>query len=134
MKEHPVMFSFVNYDGYKFVRGLVRHLLQDVLKDQYYAMEVAVNEAVNNAIEFGTHGKKIYLGFRVKRRKLIVRVNGHGLGFDVKTMLKNSLSREDPFLQLNMSERGRGILLIMAAADYVCYNRQGTEILMIKEI
>lgn len=132
MREYPVMFSFVNYDGYKFVRGLVRHLLQDVLKDRYYAMEVAVNEAVNNAIEFGAHGKKIYLCFRVRGRKLMVRVSRHGIGFDAKEMLKNS-SREDSFGELSMAERGRGILLIMAASDYVRYNRQGNEVLMVKE-
>lgn len=134
MKKHPILFSFRDYEEYKMVRELVKKFLQNILKEEYGLMEIAVNEAVNNALEYGRRQKCSLRMDVIKGRKLVVRVGHSGLGFNANSILANCPPGRDLFEDTSWDEGGRGILIMTAAADYVRYNRQGTEVIMVKQV
>lgn len=136
MKGYTLELKFNGYEGFRFVRSCVREFISSAIPDSSLLMEVAVNEAVNNAIKHGCvcrNSQQVLLRMIVRRNTcLIVRVKDYGHGFNASEMLaqKDLLSAEDEIL----SESGRGILIMEAAADLVKYNKAGNEVMLIKKL
>ncbi|HWR08005.1 ATP-binding protein [Sporomusa sp.] len=93
-------------------------------------VEIIFNEAVNNAFR---QGSKVRVKIRKIGEKLILRVKDSGHGF-AGNLLLHSLCSQDMdqlFDEKLIDESGRGLLIMKAMADEVCFNHQGNEIMLV---
>ncbi|MBP2654288.1 MAG: rsbW [Firmicutes bacterium] len=135
MKRHLIHFNFRDHDEYLLIRDHVRLFLQSILQDRCRLMEVAINEAVNNAINFGNRNKKCCLRLgMINNSKLVVRIAHFGPGFAGNELITTLNGQEKHLSDALWAESGRGLLIMSAAADYIRYNRQGTEVIMVKKV
>ncbi|WP_179295497.1 ATP-binding protein [Bacillus sp. FJAT-45350] len=135
MEHFEVQFS--GLVGYQKIRESLAEFIKKSLPDNHFLMEVAVNEAINNAIKHGNANEEvspITLKIRNINSKCIVRVMHAGKGFPGNEQLqKLRKSEENLFDEKLYDESGRGLLIMDAAADYMIFNRQGTEVMLVKE-
>ena len=96
-----------------------------ISEDEYGNILIAITEAVNNAI---THGnglnpdKKVCLNVDGNSSEVCFVVEDEGVGFDYNKV-------PDPTLPENIEKlRGRGIFLMKALADEVCFEKKGSKI------
>jgi serine/threonine-protein kinase RsbW len=92
-------------------------------------VEIALREALANAIIHGNHEnprKHVYVRCRCKPGEVSIAVKDEGRGFDIKKMA-------DPTAPENIgSVHGRGIYLIKALMDEVCFEEGGVVVRMRK--
>jgi anti-sigma regulatory factor (Ser/Thr protein kinase) len=98
-------------------------------------LEMAVNEAVNNA--FGHNyfeGKEVTIKINViGYKKVVIRIKDTGPGFPGnKELAKLSSIGESYFQNILMQESGRGIMCMIIATDYITYNKEGNEVMLLK--
>jgi anti-anti-sigma factor len=89
--------------------------------DKYFLIEIrlCIEEAVINAIRHGNNlksQKRVTVGYKLQERRLEVRVNDEGEGFDVA------------------ATKGKGLSLITNFMDEVKFNEKGNAIVMIKQV
>lgn len=120
---------------------MIRHCLYEVLRKVVVdsgAMEVALNEAVNNALLHGCKGlRNMQVVVKVDvicGRRLIVRVADSGTGFVHDSRITDGQAGIMNARANNMAESGRGLHIMQMLTDYMCYNRAGNEVLLMKRI
>jgi serine/threonine-protein kinase RsbW len=95
-----------------------------------FAVRLALEEAVVNAHKHGNRAdrtKHITVSYDVRPGRIIVRVRDEGGGFDPCAV-------PDPTTPDRISlPNGRGLMLMRAYLDDVCYNEQGNEVQLVKE-
>ena len=101
--------------------------------------EIAVHEAVNNALLNGrspSGNLEVRLTIHLLHMTtLVVEVRDKGPGFAAQMMLRQleQLGAES-FAESPLSECGRGIGIMLMAADSLSYNRRGTRVRLLKDI
>ncbi len=137
MKTHLLQVTFKNYAGYRLMRHCLYEVLRKVMPDSG-GMEVALNEAVNNALLHGCDGvrhTRVTVKIDViKGRRLIVRVEDSGEGFERKENLQNKVGFFETCCSGMMEESGRGLHIMQMLTDYMRYNKNGNEVLLMKKI
>ena len=92
-------------------------------------VEIALREALANAIIHGNHEnprERVYVRFRCKPNEVSIAVKDEGRGFDISKMA-------DPTAPQNIgSAHGRGIYLMKALMDEVCFEEGGVVVHMRK--
>ena len=101
--------------------------------------EIAVHEAVNNALHNGCNSSgdlSVRLScYLLHSTTLVVEVRDNGPGFAAQA-LQRQLERlgPDAFDGSPLAECGRGIGIMLLAADSLSYNRRGTRVRLLKDI
>lgn len=134
MKEFTIIFN--DFACYKYLRNGISDFIKDMIPHNSTLIEVALNEAVNNAIKHGNK-KRIIVKLKIhKNRKLTIRVKDRGQGFQVYETLRKgvdaSLAAEIDYSLLK--ESGRGLLIMNQIMDKVIYNKQGNDVILIKNL
>lgn len=115
-------------------RKAENQLLSEVAEHGYdeaatFAIKLAVEEAVNNAIKHGNkydRAKAVEISFDVGPDRAEVTVTDEGVGFHPENVA-------DPTADENLEKpTGRGIMLMRAYMDEVCYNGKGNQVRMVK--
>lgn len=98
-----------------------------------YHINLVLTEAMTNAIRHANAGdpnKTVKVNISITDQDLIIKVEDSGQGFDINQIPCPDFERLD--------DRGRGIFLIKALMDSVCYSRlrsgQGNVLVMTKRI
>jgi serine/threonine-protein kinase RsbW len=89
-----------------------------------FASELAARECLNNAVVHGNQSdaaKQVALRLHCTRQWVRLQVTDEGPGFDWRRARRRPLPDDQ-----NMA--GRGLALISAYADRVCFNRHGNQI------
>ncbi len=98
-------------------------------EDQRFAVRLAFEEALVNAMKHGNRmdpARKVRLTYRISPERIEIRVADEGGGF-------NPNGVPDPTCDENLQRPcGRGIMLIRAYMDEVCFSPSGNEIRMVK--
>lgn len=120
--------KFKGYEGYRLVRKWIGETIMKILPADYAGIEVALNEAINNAIKHGNEdGREKWVTLRLKlvdNKRVIIRVKDEGNGF------RQDQGREGiPCLN---KDSGRGIFIMRHFADRIYYNKQGNEVMLVK--
>jgi anti-sigma regulatory factor (Ser/Thr protein kinase) len=138
MNNSPIQIKFKGYSGFNHIKSCITSYIRLYLPDDDFDfMEIAVHEAINNAIRHGnkSEGGWVTLKFRLisghTRERLIIRVKDEGSGFAVNDQFAK-LSHSLDFQNTQQLECGRGLLIMMAAADYVVFNAIGNEVMLVK--
>ena len=95
-------------------------------------MVVAFNEAINNVLENNNlSSNEVCIKLNIlKGRRLIIRIKHSGNTFNGNDYLKKVHSYD-----LNYdAENGRGIFIMKNLTDYMTYNKNGTELLLMKKV
>ncbi|NBG87536.1 ATP-binding protein [Isachenkonia alkalipeptolytica] len=121
----------------KYTRDMISKILKEGMGMDDYLYEMAISEALNNAVLHGYENKgKRSISINLSKlsdRRVSVRIKHYGKGFPGNKKLQraeeksNNIPPEELFL-----ESGRGLKIMMEGADYVCYNRAGNEVILVK--
>lgn len=136
LKHYLQKYHASSFEEYKLIRPRISQLLHE-LSVNGDLLEIAVNEAVNNAF---THnyfaGKEVNIKIdAIGVEKVVIRIKDSGVGFPGNNELARLISRGDSYLQdISMQESGRGIMLMIMATDYITYNNQGNEVMLVKKL
>ncbi|GMV97659.1 MAG: ATP-binding protein [Phycisphaerae bacterium] len=98
--------------------------------DCCFAVRLSLEEAIVNAHKHGNKAdpnKKIIISHQVDGQRVVVRVRDEGTGFDPGEL--PDCTAPDRISLPN----GRGIMLMCAYMDSVCYNATGNEVQLVKE-
>ena len=115
-------------------RDLEEALLRDLGQFGYseasiFAIKLALEEALNNAIRHGNccdKAKHVTVSIELDERQMTVTIADEGPGF-------NPCCVPDPTADENIEKpSGRGIMLMRAFMDEVCYNDCGNQIRLVK--
>lgn len=115
------------------LRLQVRKVLAGLAGGAGGKVELIFNEAVNNALRSSDQVR-----VRMCRigQRLVLRVKDYGTGFAgneaVRRLGAQSLCEQ--FEDRLTAEHGRGLLIMKALSERICYNRQGTEIMLVIRI
>lgn len=111
------------------------HILDEVQRcgydpDTVFAIKLAFEEAITNAVKHGNkndRSKKIIIRYFVDRNRVILAIQDQGQGFMPEAV-------PDPTLAENLERPcGRGLMLIRSYMTEVRYDKNGTEVWMMKE-
>ena len=97
--------------------------------DDVFGIKLALEEAITNAIKHGNvddPSKKITIKFAVTEQKVVIIVRDEGAGFLPESVPDCTESERLPI------PNGRGIMLIRAYMDEVCYRDRGREVYFAK--
>lgn len=116
-------------------REVVEHILGTARQQGYstecaFAIHLSLEEAIVNAIKHGNKNdtsKRVVISYSVEPERLTVRVRDEGTGFD-PCCVPDCTAPE----RISVPN-GRGIMLMHAYMDSVCYNDQGNEVQLVKE-
>lgn len=128
--------KFLNREEFIKARSCIRSYLKQVLPEEYRLIEVAVNEAINNAY-FHSNVCNIIVDIKIWLCgcRLIIRVKHNGPGFPARQFLEGLTEHGEQSMDAMLEfENGRGLMIMKAAADRLYYNREGTEVLMVKKV
>jgi serine/threonine-protein kinase RsbW len=138
MNDSPIQIKFKGYNGFNHIKGCITsYIRRHLIEDDFDFMEIAVHEAINNAIRHGNQSENAWVTLKFglihghTRDRLIIRIKDEGSGFAVNEHFAK-LSRSLDFQNTQQLECGRGLLLMMAAADYIVYNKSGSEVMLVK--
>lgn len=100
---------------------------------------IALHEAMTNALKHGTTKGKTQLAHvsihLIGQHWFIVRIKDSGSGFNGNERLQQlKLNIEDAFEKQLYQTSGRGLAIMLAASDRICFNRKGNEVLLAKRI
>jgi serine/threonine-protein kinase RsbW len=91
--------------------------------ERYGDVLITLTEAVNNAIIHGNslnENKTVWVYYQIVKDKLYFFVKDEGRGFDPKNI-------PDPTCLERIEEcGGRGVKIMSALSDYVCYKKKGS--------
>jgi len=108
------------------LKELDRHGYDDVAA---FAVKLALEESLNNAIKHGNGldpDKTVEVDYDVDARQITITVADQGGGFDPARV-------PDPTVDENLEKPcGRGILLMRAYMDEVCFSPCGNRVKMVK--
>ncbi len=121
----------------QYTREMIQKILKEGMGMEDYLYEMAINEALNNAIVHGYENKgqrNITINLsKLSDCRVSVRIKHFGKGFPGNKRLQraeekaNNIPQEELFL-----ESGRGLKIMLQGADYVCYNKAGNEVILVK--
>ena len=95
---------------------------------------LAFHEAAGNALRHGSDTKPVFIRVRDYPGYMSIRIKDSGRGFDSRIFLKSERVRlENPESAL-LALSGRGIGIMLACVDRVCYSVNGTEVLLLKKL
>lgn len=98
--------------------------------DTIFAIKLAFEEAITNAVKHGNRNdksKQITIRYHIDHDRVILAIRDQGQGFAPETV-------PDPTLAENLERPcGRGLMLIRSYMTEVRYDRNGTEVWMMKE-
>jgi serine/threonine-protein kinase RsbW len=123
-----LQYCLQSIEQFAALREHIERTMERICGDKAFAPILAINEAVNNAL---THGKGVWSGevkLRIhvyQGRLLLIRIKDSVNGF-----VPAVVSTSDDLWQ----ENGRGLLLMRAMMDKVCYNRLGNSVLLVKKL
>ena len=109
-------------------------LVSEVQRHDYseastFAIKLALEEGLTNAIRHGNRfdpDKQIHVTFEIDSNRVVITITDQGDGFDPGGI-------PDPTLDENLEKpAGRGIMLMRAYMDEVCFSQRGTRLKMIK--
>ena len=137
MMKSMIKICIKDVDTIKYTRDMISKILKDGMGMEDYLYEMAINEALNNSVLHGYENKgqrKIFISLtKLSDKRVSVRIKHYGKGFPGNKTLRraeakaNNVPPEELFL-----ESGRGLKIMLQGADYVCYNKKGDEVLLIK--
>ncbi len=94
-----------------------------------FAIRLAIEEGLNNAIKHGNRfvaDKRVEVEFDIDEKRITITITDQGDGFDPSVI-------PDPTTDENLQKpTGRGIMLMRAYMDKVCYNDRGNQVCMVK--
>lgn len=138
MKISRIHLKFQGYPGFQEIKdSICRYISLYLPEDDFDFVEIAIHEAINNAIRHGNQTNCAYVTIKCrfiygqKRNRLIIRIKDEGRGFNVDEQF-NKLSHSLEFQNTQQLECGRGLLIMMAATDFVVYNALGNEVMLVK--
>ena len=130
----PRLLRFNNYGDYQRLKGEMAKILADATGLPHSLPEVAVNEALANAMECRDGVPRQHAAtvkFNKFGQRLVVRVRTSRIGFAGNAVLRRLRSHpEELFAFGEDASMGRGIPLMLSLADRMCYNSEGTELLL----
>ena len=127
----PLYFLVTRLEDHVETRRRIHQFLQWISGASDTVLCVALGEAITNGLQ---HGTKVWVRMNVIGKRLLMRVRDNGPGFAGNDLVARHAARESAyhFEEHLFEECGRGIPIMMAWTDRVLYNRQGTEVLMVK--
>lgn len=128
-------FYFRDIKDISALHEKIRRVLALWGKEQTKHLELVINEAINNVLLHGS-GQGCLRLKRVKNSRIVVRVKDSQKGSSAGSVLHkyNNKSTEELLEMMVTYESGRGILLMKLFTDYMCYNRDGSEVLLIRKL
>jgi PAS domain S-box-containing protein len=129
----PRTLRFNGYGDYQRLKGEVRKILAEVIGRDHSLQEVAVHEALANAMECRDgvpRQQRARLRINKFGNRLVVRVKTSRLGFAGNALLRRLRSHGELFAFSADDSMGRGIPIMLATADWMTYNSEGTELLL----
>jgi PAS domain S-box-containing protein len=130
----PRLLRFNNYGDYQRLKGEIAKILAEAIGLPHSLPEVAVNEALANAMECRDGAPRQHaatIKFNKFGRRLVVRVRTSRLGFAGNALLRRLRSHpEELFVYGEDASMGRGIPIMLSTSDRMCYNSEGTEVLL----
>lgn len=108
------------------LKELERHGFRD---PDLFGLKLALEEALTNAVKHGNQSdpqKKVTVRYAVSSEKVVIIVRDEGSGFDPDAVPDCTAPDRLPL------PNGRGIMLIRAYMDDVCYRDRGREIVFVK--
>lgn len=124
--------SYTSLRLFQEQREQLLSFLNRIAPADYTLLEVAVHEAINNIFIY-SNPDVVYLSIRLnKKNKIIIRVKDSGEGFQPEKFLHKALSSIHNDQLLNAS--GRGIFIMYSLSDFMLYNRQGNDVIMVKQL
>lgn len=132
---HPLPHQIVIESDLGAARGVEDLILREAERVGFsaecaFAVRLALEEAVVNAHKHGNRcdpTKHITVSYEILPHRLVVRVRDEGPGFDPR--LVPDCTAPDRLSLPN----GRGVMLMRAYLDDVCYNETGNEVQLVKE-
>lgn len=100
---------------------------------------VALHEAMTNALKHGTTKGKAQLVHvsihLIGQHWFMVRIKDSGSGFNGNERLQQlKCNIDDAFGKQLYKTSGRGLAIMLAASDRICFNQKGNEVLLAKRI
>ena len=130
----PRTLRFNNYGDYQRLKGELAQILAEATGLPHSLPEVAVNEALANAMECRDGVPRRHVAtikFNKIGRRLIVRVKTSRIGFAGNAVLRRLRSHPEELFDFGEdASMGRGIPIMLSTTDQLCYNSEGTEVLM----
>ena len=130
----PRVLRFNGYGDYQRLKGAMAKILAEATGLPHSLPEVAVNEALANAMECRDGVPRQHTA-RVKvnlfGRRLLVRVRTSRIGFAGNALLRRLRSHPEELFDFGEdAAMGRGIPIMLSTTDRMCYNSEGTEVLL----
>lgn len=95
-----------------------------------FAIRLALEEALTNAVRHGNRmnpAKAVEVEYDIDPQRAIITVTDQGEGFDPDAV-------PDPTIDENLEKpSGRGIMLMRAYMDEVCFNDRGNQVRLVKQ-
>lgn len=131
----PLAHQIVIASDLQAARRVEEQLLSETQAHGYsrectFAIRLALEEAIVNAHKHGNRkdpAKTITISYDIDQTRAIVRVRDEGQGFDPDAIPDPTVPDRIPL------PTGRGIMLMRAYLDELCYNDQGNEVQLVKE-
>lgn len=114
------------------IRCKVRDIFTQYAPNIAPKLEIATQEAINNSLRAGT---QIIVKISILGRKIVVRVQDNGPGFEGNAKLAyiNSLT-EDEVTEGLWNESGRGLFIMKQFSEKIMYNKKGNQVLLMATI
>ena len=130
----PRVLTFNNYGDYQRFKGEMAKILAEVTGLSHSLPEVAVNEALANAMECRDGVPRQHTAtvkFNKIGLRLIVRVKTSRIGFAGNAVLRRLRSHPEEVFDFGEdASMGRGMPIMLSTTDRMCYNSEGTEVLL----
>jgi anti-sigma regulatory factor (Ser/Thr protein kinase) len=112
-----------------------RRVLQEIAGSQALYLEIALNEAINNILIHGSGCGCVKIK-RTKRGRVILRIKDSKQGFNAQATLElfRSKTAEEIAEMVSTMESYRGILIMKLYTDKFFYNKNGTEVMLVRNI
>jgi PAS domain S-box-containing protein len=129
----PLRLDFFRPGEYSRIRSRLHELLKQTAGIHAGRIDVAVGEALNNAAR---ESMDVKVKFNLIGKFVVIRVRDGGAGFNGNARVAAFLNAdpEQGFDADLYAEGGRGIKIMASWMDRVVYNRQGNEVLLVKNI
>ncbi|NLI59955.1 MAG: ATP-binding protein [Clostridiales bacterium] len=123
---------------------IVRNLISEMMncikewnpldEGEYYEFRLVLNELISNGVLHGNKGysdKKVNVMIEeVDSTTLDIFIKDEGQGFDYKSIYQHNSQFDD----IQMSEGGRGLILVNALCSKIQFNERGNQIKITKSI
>ena len=130
----PMIMQFNGFGDYQRFRSEVSRIIASVVGKDHSMQEVAVNEALANALECrdgASRQHRVRLRFHRIGRWFTVRVRTTRMGFAGNAMLRRLRANPEAYFSFGEDVgMGRGLPIMLSAADRMLYNDDGTELLL----